>query len=64
MTTYEYRHIPGYSAYDHLAAEVIALAQAEGRKTKSGMQSAIGRAWSAIIRRPASGPRIDVVRVR
>lgn len=61
-TTYTYRHVPGYSAYDHYVDEVIFAAEAEGRKTKSGMQSAVRRAWTAVRPHPATGPRIDVVR--
>ena len=63
MTTqYTYRHIQGFSAYDHYAAEIIRRAHAEGRKTKAGMEGAVNRAWAAIRPHAAVGPRIDVVR--
>lgn len=64
MTAFTFNHIPGHSAYDHFAAEVIAKASAEGRKSKSGMESAIKRAWRAVQPHKATGPRIDVVRAK
>lgn len=60
--TYEFRHVPGHSAVDHLAREIIIRAQAEGRKTKPGMESALRRAWAAVKPHPTTAPRIDVVR--
>lgn len=63
MSKYAFRHIQGYSAYDHFASEVILRAEAEGRKTKRGMEAALRRAWKACQPRGAGiGPRIDVIR--
>jgi len=61
MSKYQFRHVQGHSAYDHFAAEVIRLAQADGRTTKRGMEAALRRAWKACQPHAAIGPRIDVV---
>jgi len=53
-------HTPGYSSYDHYAAEVKLLAEREGRRTVGGTESALARAWLAVQPHVANGPRFVV----
>lgn len=61
-TTYRLKHIPGHSAYDHLAKEIIARVEASGLKSKKALERACIRGAKEILGRPVIGPRIEVVR--
>lgn len=63
---YTYRHVAGYSALDHLAAEIIHHAKQHTPAPRTKRQAAAGlRAALARIQArmgPRTWPRIDVVR--
>ncbi len=58
---YTLTHVPGFSAYDHFASEVIRRVIARELKTKTAIERAIIGEFRRILGRPAIGPRIDVV---
>lgn len=62
--TLVYFAVPGWSAYDHYADEVIRVAQQmlPPGATRRQMESAAARAWRQVRPHAASGPRINVVR--
>lgn len=69
MIDFKFRHVQGWSVYDHYADEVIARAHhfaaeemTAGKKEKAAMETAVARAWEVVRPRPGIGPRIDVVR--
>lgn len=60
-------HVPGYSAWDHYAQEVISVAERLVKKeysrkwnAKRAGEHAAYKAWRLVRSYPATGPRIDV----